>query len=858
MERENFQNARPWLVHGVIKGTDPLAKEQSFVDWLDLEIMCLARKRGSKTPSPSERVRQDLQRQVLNKYAEECASKADQAKAALEVLLGEVIGLPTLPVEVWEEFVNRISFLYWYGQAEDWLKFHLNSLFCLATNQELPARPELSCWGPTHLPGVFLSGAGYRQLRRVTRMRLDSKLASLLLAKKGMPSMQSWKIMKSLQKHRVALTTHAPKTLQNLEDLAEQVKRTVDEIFPPSRGRDFKGVSKDLPFRIPSCSGHISTSRLELGAFKIIQEEMGTVLSSLEEYELLGLSELLDDGYTVDHDRPTPSVVLPWAELPGDVYGWTCAGEDLAHVLDSLLPTPLEKTQRIAQRLIGLLWSDPMIELGPHTARAVAIPEPLKVRVVTGGPEKSYYLASFIQKLVHGLLRKHPNFELIGRPLREEDLIYVFKGLHPDYVLVSGDYQAATDGLEPVLSETCAARIGRNLGLGPRARELFRSTLVNHVLTYDSRPVRPGEEREWHQQTMGQLMGSPTSFPVLCIVNAAATRYALEIASGRGLTLEETHMLINGDDILFPCRPEALPVWEEQTARCGLVKSVGKNFVSDKFCTINSDLWIVDEGKDEFGEVQRTPLHCPAVNLGLLLGTNVKKGHGLSALAPTETFRFQDISQMASDLVKGHDRVTQERLMSRFIHSWASSLKAVPPGVSWFVPKALGGLGLPWTREGAPDLSPQQLKLATYMASGCSVEEHVRRKALLQEKLGTISLWEKAGAILRRGMRECGLGSISFGDQPEDPESDWLGPMACSLFLSGERPQDIELDRAKLLWRNWDRLWRRGQAHSMDSLCWDVIRSFHGKEVKIALPPPPHAWRIRVDALSQRSGLLVY
>jgi len=314
-------------------------------------------------------------------------------------------------------------------------------------------------------------------------------------------------------------------------------------------------------------------------------------------------------------------------------------------------------------------------------------------------------------------------------------------------------------------------------------------------------------------------------------------------------------MLINGDDILFPCPQEAVALWEATTARCGLVKSVGKNFVSDKFCTINSDLWLVEEGRNEFGDIVVGPLHCPGVNLGLLLGTNVKKGHALSAQAPSETFSLQDISQMAHDLIKGHDQVTQERLMTRFIDSWGESLKAVPPGVSWFVPKVLGGLGLPWTRPGQPDLSRQQLKLTTYMASVCSVEEHIRRKALLQEKLGTISLWEKAGAILRRGMRQCGLGSVSFGDQPEDPESDWLGPIATSCFLSGERPETVELDRSKLLWSNWMRLWRKGQAHNMDLLGWDVIRSFHGKEVKIALPSPPDAWRIRVDALSQRFGL---
>jgi hypothetical protein len=844
MNSDQFTEARPWLVHGVVKGTSRLAKDETFAGWVESETTSLAalRRRSKRTSTRASLTESTIG--VLNRYADECEEKADQAVSALQVLLSEVLCLSIPPdSRCWAECKTRLCFLYWYGQAEDWLKFHLNSLFCLSTGQELPPAPDLCEWGPVHMPGIFLSGCGYRALRRVRMMNLDTKVASLLLAKKGMPAMQNWKIQKSLQKHRVALTAKAPRTVRELEDIVAQVERTVDEVFGPRR-------CHDVNFRIPSCSGHLSSSRLELGAFGELVGHIPKVLADLGSYRALGVGALFPDG-----EEALNGLDVGWNldVLPGDVYDWDGAANELRRVLDPLLPYTLEEASEIAQGLVDHVWSDPVVERGPHRCRAVAIPEPLKVRVVTGGPEHAYYLASYVQKLVHSELRKHRTFQLIGRPLERGDLEFVCRGMRPDWVLVSGDYQAATDGLEPVLSVACATRISRNLDLGWRATDLFRSTLVDHLLSYEPTPWDGESERDWHRQTMGQLMGSPTSFPILCLVNAAVTRHALEQARGEVLSLEDCNMLINGDDILFPSPRSGVSLWEQETARCGLVKSVGKNYVSAEFCTINSDLWIVRGEVDWFGLPYWVPDHCPSVNLGLLLGRNVKKGCGLSALAPSETFRFQDISQMAWDLIRGHDEVTSERLMTRFISSWSDTLKAVPPGVSWFVPKALGGLGLPWTRPGLPDLSKQQYKLATYMASGCSVEEHVRRKALLQEKLGTLSLWEKAAAILRKGMRATGLGSLSFGDQPDDPTSDWLGVISSMLFLNGESPEEVVTDRAKALWSNWFKLWRKGTAHSMESLTWETINSIHGKEVKISLPSPPSSWGIKVDVLSQRN-----
>jgi len=75
------------------------------------------------------------------------------------------------------------------------------------------------------------------------------------------------------------------------------------------------------------------------------------------------------------------------------------------------------------------------------------------------------------------------------------------------------------------------------------------------------------------QQVRGQLMGSVTSFPVLCLANYVLCRIAMEMNPKdwglRGL-------LINGDDCVFEASEEAYHRWRDYGSRMGLSPSPGK------------------------------------------------------------------------------------------------------------------------------------------------------------------------------------------------------------------------------------------------------------------------------------------
>merc|ERR1712156_39191 len=56
---------------------------------------------------------------------------------------------------------------------------------------------------------------------------------------------------------------------------------------------------------------------------------------------------------------------------------------------------------------------------------------------------------------------------------------------------------------------------------------------------------------EVFDQVWGQVMGSPISFPLLCLVNGAMNRLVQEIDQDRPMFLEDCPMKINGDDSAF-------------------------------------------------------------------------------------------------------------------------------------------------------------------------------------------------------------------------------------------------------------------------------------------------------------------
>jgi hypothetical protein len=78
-------------------------------------------------------------------------------------------------------------------------------------------------------------------------------------------------------------------------------------------------------------------------------------------------------------------------------------------------------------------------------------------------------------------------------------------------------------------------------------------------------------------------MGNLLSFPLLCLTNYLAFRFAIRRA--------DVPVRINGDDIVFRCKPEEYERWKEVIGSSGLVLSEGKTFVDRTFFSLNSCLF---------------------------------------------------------------------------------------------------------------------------------------------------------------------------------------------------------------------------------------------------------------------------
>nr|UJQ92690.1 MAG: putative RNA-dependent RNA polymerase [Narnaviridae sp.] len=250
---------------------------------------------------------------------------------------------------------------------------------------------------------------------------------------------------------------------------------------------------------------------------------------------------------------------------------------------------------------------------GKCEAQVAGCLEPLKCRLITKGSGLPYWASMPIQQAMWQKLQKYSCFDLTGRPMDGSDISDVHekcKSLGLDFdEFVSGDYSAATDGLSQQINSLCLEEALGGVGATEAEREICRAVMGNHVIHY----VR-GLGKDWQfdanhacsfpgalkteehkiEQTNGQLMGSPLSFPILCAINLAAFWLALEEYTGRSFSIEQLPVKVNGDDILFKANGTFYPVWKKWTNLAGFTLSLGKNYISRSFVTINSEGYHAD------------------------------------------------------------------------------------------------------------------------------------------------------------------------------------------------------------------------------------------------------------------------
>nr|UJQ92001.1 MAG: putative RNA-dependent RNA polymerase [Botourmiaviridae sp.] len=141
-------------------------------------------------------------------------------------------------------------------------------------------------------------------------------------------------------------------------------------------------------------------------------------------------------------------------------------------------------------------------------------------------------------------------------------------------VFVSGDYESATDNLSLEVSHHILDRVLRRSRCVPPALQDFAlRSLVAEIHYPGGHVVR---------QRRGQLMGNYLSFPLLCLQNYLAFRFSIS---------RTVPLRINGDDIVFRCRPSELKEWKLRVGAAGLTLSAGKTLVDSSIFSLNSSFF---------------------------------------------------------------------------------------------------------------------------------------------------------------------------------------------------------------------------------------------------------------------------
>ncbi|QGY72593.1 RNA dependent RNA polymerase [Plasmopara viticola lesion associated ourmia-like virus 63] len=150
-----------------------------------------------------------------------------------------------------------------------------------------------------------------------------------------------------------------------------------------------------------------------------------------------------------------------------------------------------------------------------------------------------------------------------------------------DEPLTSGDYKSATDNLSIEVAETI-------LDVAWSSAKHVPASVFRYALAAQ-RPSLSYEDDEGlistFVPTRGQMMGSYLCFPLLCLQNYIAFRYA-EYVSG----VEGTPVLINGDDILFQSELSFSKGWMKIVGDLGLEVEPTKTSVSTEYGSLNSTL----------------------------------------------------------------------------------------------------------------------------------------------------------------------------------------------------------------------------------------------------------------------------
>jgi hypothetical protein len=165
--------------------------------------------------------------------------------------------------------------------------------------------------------------------------------------------------------------------------------------------------------------------------------------------------------------------------------------------------------------------------------------------------------------------------------------------------LLSGDYAGATDNLDLRVSFTILGRILDHAEIVPNSVKVFALQSLFPQVTV-------GEETVSVRR--GQMMGMLLSFPLLCLYNRVASKFALG----------NCPMLINGDDIVAETRHSER--WFDLLPQLGLQPERQKTGVARNRMEINSTPFVIQQGRANLCPVARVRVLAPGARIGSAVG----------------------------------------------------------------------------------------------------------------------------------------------------------------------------------------------------------------------------------------------
>jgi hypothetical protein len=598
----------------------------------------------------------------------------------------EVLELLLPQTSLFESDFSAMSAKYFIygiiGRMEAMLKYHTTFLKMKCIGGYLPDRPHYLPW--SEKDGYFLTPRLMRVvwLRCVLRKReSDLILAnSLYQAKRDAEEVGQLFIDEALEKN-FKLLTDEQEELTSDDDLIRQIDRTVKECY--AQAKESGKILKPQPCRIPTLSACYERTRRAGGMFE-------EILHTAQWWE--------DRGY----------FSIPM------LLGCVSYGERYELVYSLIDPSEIEERFQIDRT------SDGEIDV-----RRVAVLEPFKVRVVSMGSAKDYQFARAYQRVFWTMLQGSKAFELTGKPIDSEVIDHLTRTIREHlprlhYQMVSADYDAATDRLKTKFSNAALHSLCCCFRICPIDEYSLRSSLTGHMVRHHHSGVRK-------RQQGGQLMGSPLSFPILNLVNAAITRYAQEKAIGCVIPLGIGHKF-NGDDAGFALPTgESYDIWSKLVSRVGLIPSVGKNFISRQTIELNSTCFKLPEDWDRLDT--GSSYEIPFIKLNLLHNRgSYKRDTSKEGLARMHGSMDKDLRGKAEALIKGfRDLEFQDLLVRRFVYYSRDELSRYPP-MSWWLPERLGGIGLPCPVPKPDMVSQKHLKMAAYLTCLTSEKSKILTK----------------------------------------------------------------------------------------------------------------------------------